>query len=172
MAMNSSGMANYIQNAINEISDPKSALDTFYNALCEYVENNAEVTYSWVGIQPGSPPKTDTTTSINAKIKTTGSLSLSNASNPSEANSKFSNALNTEASKWTIEFPDDFKLSPCLVIPTINITPSGANNRNSAWLSVCSQIISGLKTATPTATGSHGSYLAPPGTGATFVSIV
>ena len=172
MAMNSTDMANYIQDAINEISDPKTAVETFYSALCSYVEENAVVTYSWNGIQPGSPPKTDTTTSITAKIKTAGELSLSGEKKPTAANSAFSRDLNSAASTWTIEFPSDFKLTPCFVLPTISITPSGANNRNSAWLFVCSQIIAGLKKATPAATGSHGSYLAPAGKGASFVSIV
>jgi len=172
MAMTPSAMANAIKSAINKIDKPDQAINKFYKALCDYVESNAQVIYAWVGIQPGTPPVPDPLIVINATIKTSGSISLSNATDPSSACSMFSQALNTAAATWMIQFPADFSLSPCFIIPTINITPSNINNRDAAWLVVCTQIIAGIKLATPTALGSHGSFTAPPGSGATFTSIL
>lgn len=172
MAMTPPAMANAIKSAINKIDDPSQSINKFYKALCDYVEQNAMVIYAWVGIQPGTPPVPDPTVVINAKIKTAGSISLSQANNPAAACSMFSQALNTAAATWMIQFPAGFALTPCFVIPTIVITPSGANNRDVAWLAVCSQIIAGIKLATPTALGSHGGFLAPPGSGAAFTSIL
>ena len=59
---------------------------------------------------------------------------------------------------WRIVWPAGFTLSPAFIIPTINITPSMATEQQSAMLSVCSQIIAGLKQATPTASGNHVAF--------------
>ena len=85
-------------------------------------------------------------------------MHLSHATNVSSALSDFNSQLNKNASTWRIIFPAGFDLSPCFLIPTINITPSHFNNSKSAWNQMCSQIINGLKLATPTGVGDHLSY--------------
>ena len=168
MAMTATAMANSIKSSIYQVNDPSSAIALFYSALCDYVEANAEVFYSWVAAQPGTPPTPDPLTVIKAQILCNGNITLSGATDPSAACSAFSNLLNAAAATWIIKFPTGFALSPCFVIPTISISPSGATDMDTAWSIVCAQIIMGIKTATPAMTGSHGSFV---GSG-TFTSIV
>ena len=48
MALVAAALANKIKSANDGISVPKDALDMFWDAVCEYVEANAQVTYTWV----------------------------------------------------------------------------------------------------------------------------
>ena len=124
--------------------------------MCDYVEGNAQVFYSWSAVNSSGTP--DPQVVIEATIKTTGSLSPSGATTCEAAMAQFSADLNRNASLWQIVWPTGFSLSPSFVIPTINITPSMATEQQSAMLSVCSQIIAGLKQATPTASGNHAAF--------------
>jgi uncharacterized membrane protein YdcZ (DUF606 family) len=122
------------------------------------VEGNADVYYSWTAALTSPPFTPDPMVIIKATIKTTGSLSPSGATTCEAAMAQFSADLNRNAVLWQIIWPAGFSLSPAFVIPTINITPSMATEQQSAMLSVCSQIIAGLKLATPTAAGTHAAY--------------
>lgn len=166
MAMTPNAMANAIIGNIAQSSDPADANNKFYQALCDYVEQNAMAIYAWVGVNPLGVP--DPQVVLNCKIKTSGSLSPSNATDCSSALSIFSANLNANAALWQVQWPAGFSLSPALVIPTIVITPSMATDMNAAWNAVCSQIIAGLKLATPSSSGVHGGFT---GT-ATFTSLI
>lgn len=159
-------MANFIISNVQGNTDASAANNAFYNALCSYVEANAQVFYAWVATNPTGSP--DPMVVITATIKTTGSLSPSGIDNPSGALAAFSANLNSQAALWQVIWPPGFALSPAFVIPTINITPSMATDMNSAWNAVCAQIIAGLKTATPAAAGAHGAYVGA----ATFTSLI
>lgn len=161
-------MANAIIGSINKSSDAKEANNSFYKALCDYVEENAEVYYSWTAFLTSTPYSPDPTVMIQPKIKTTGSLSPSGATDCNSAMSIFSADLNRNAAQWQIVWPAGFSLSPAFVIPTVNITPSMATNQQDAMKAVCSQIIAGIKAATPSAGGTHGPYAGS----ATFIQIL
>lgn len=167
MAMTPNGMANAIISSVSGSTDASDANSKFYKALCDYVEGNAQVFYGWAAVNPssGSP---DPQIMIEAKIKTSGSLSPNGATTPGEAMSLFSVDLNKNASMWSITWPAGFSLSPAFVMPTINITPSMATDQQSAMLAVCTQIIAGLKTATPAASGSHAAFVGS----ASFMQII
>ena len=158
MAMTPNGMANAIISSIGQSDNASDANNKFYKALCDYVEGNAQVFYGWVAFLTSTPYSPDPQVIIEAKIKTTGSLSPNGATTPAAALSLFSADLNRNASLWQIVWPAGFSLSPAFVIPTINITPSMATDQQSAMLAVCTQIIAGLKLATPAAGGTHGPY--------------
>jgi hypothetical protein len=166
MAMTPNGMASAIISSISGSTDAYDANNKFYKALCDYVEGNAQVFYSWAAVNPSGSP--DPQVIIEAKIKTTGSLSPNGATTCEAALAQFSADLNRNAAMWSIVWPAGFGLSPAFVIPTINITPSMATEQQSAMLSVCTQIISGLKQATQTAAGAHTAYV---GT-ATFTQLI
>ena len=168
MAMTPNGMASAIISSVSGSTDATDAINKFYRALCDYVEGNAQVFYSWTAFLTSSPYSPDPQVVIEAKIKTTGSLSPNGATECETALSIFSADLNRNAALWQIIFPTGFTLTPAFVIPTINITPSMATEQQSAMLSVCSQIIAGLKLATPSAAGSHASFV---GT-ATFTQLI
>jgi len=166
MAMTPNGMANAIISSISQSDNASDANNKFYKALCDYVEGNAQVFYSWAAVNPSGSP--DPQVIIEATIKTTGSLSPNGATTPAAAMSLFSTDLNRNAATWQIVWPAGFSLSSAFVIPTINITPSMATDQQSAMLAVCTQIIAGLKQATQTAAGAHAAYA---GT-ATFTQLI
>ena len=158
MAMTPNGMASKIIESVYNCTDAYDANNRFYKALCEYVEENAQVTYSWIAFLTSTPYSPDPQTIIEAKIKTTGYLRPNGATTCETALAQFSADLNRNAALWQIIFPSGFSLTPALVIPTINITPSMATEQRSAMISVCAQIIEGLKLATQSASGIHGPY--------------
>ena len=166
MAMIPNAMASAIISSVSGCTDANDANNKFYKALCDYVEGNAQVFYGWVATNSTGTP--DPQVIIQAKIKTSGSLSPNGATTCEAAMSLFSADLNRNASSWLIEWPAGFSLSPAFVIPTINITPSMATEQQSAMIAVCTQIIAGLKTATPSAAGSHAAYVGS----ATFTQII
>lgn len=169
--MTPSAMANFIIGQIQGIDNASSAINTFYSALCSYCEANMEIQYSWAATTPPPVSSPDPMMLLSCKVKTTGSMSPSGANTPEAANSMFSATLNQNAALWQVVWPSGFALTPAFVIPTITITPSGATTMNDAWLAVCTQIIAGLKAATPTATGVHGSFTVPT-PGAIFIQIL
>ncbi len=158
MAMTPNGMASAIISKVSGSTDAYDANNKFYSALCDYVEGNAEVYYGWTAFLTSMPYSPDPQTIIKATIKTTGSLSPNGATTCESALSMFSADLNRNAAMWSIVWPTGFSLSPAFVIPTINITPSMATEQQSAMIAVCTQIIAGIKQATPTASGTHISY--------------
>lgn len=166
MAMVASGLANALIGNINKSTNAGDANNKFYQALCNYVEANAQVFYSWAAFDSEGSP--DPQTMIECKIKTSGSISPSGASTPGAALSSFASTLNSNASGWEIIWPPGFSLSPAFVIPTISFTQSMATDQMSAMLHISQEIIDGLKKATPSAGGSHSSYN---GT-ASFVQII
>ena len=167
MAMTASGMANQIISEIDQCNDPVQANNGLYKGICDYVEANAEVHYAWAGVNPSGSP--DPVVDIKATFKTSGSLSPSGATDCSSALAALSAALNANASLWTVVWPAGFALSPAFDMPAINITASGATDRQSALEHICQEIIDGIKVAaTPSAAGAHSAYT---GT-ATFTSIL
>lgn len=169
--MTPSAMANFIIGQIQGIDKADQAINTFYSALCQYVETNMQVLYSWSATMPPPVSTPDPMVLLDCKVKTTGSMTPSGANTPEAANQMFSAVLNQNAALWTVVWPAGFALTPAFIIPTISITPSGATDMNSAWLAVATQIIAGLKAATPTATGVHGSFTVPT-PGAIFTQIL
>lgn len=168
MAMTPNAMASAIISNVSGCTDAADANNKFYKALCDYVEGNAQVFYGWVAFLTSTPFSPDPQVIIEAKIKTTGSLSPSGATECGAAMAQFSADLNRNAALWQIVWPAGFNLSPAFVIPTINITPSMATEQQSAMVAVCTQIIAGLKLATPSAAGTHAAYA---GT-ATFTQLI
>lgn len=165
--MIASNMANQIMNETENCSDPFEANNKFFKAICDYVEANAQVFYAWSGFNPAGIP--DPQVVIQTKIITSGSLSPSGATDCSSALAALSSMLNSNASTWTIDFASaGFTLSPAFIIPTIMITPSGANERKAAITHICQEIINGIKAATPVASGAHAAFTGA----ATFTQIL
>lgn len=159
MAMTPNGMASAIISSVSGSTEASDAITKFYKALCDYVELNAQVFYSWTAALPSPPNTPDPMVLITATIKTTGSLSPSGATDCSQALTLFSADLNKNAALWQIIFPAGFALTPAFVIPTIIITPSMATSQLPAMTALCTQIIAGLKAATPAASGTHASFV-------------
>jgi hypothetical protein len=132
-----------------------------WNAICNYVESNAEVLYSWIAYSTTVPPVQDTTVIINAKIDTTNGRNITldgieNATNAEGALSIISDGMNEAISKWVVSWPIGFTLSVCNIIPDIELTPSKKSDQKGALEFLCSQIINdGISKATLGTAGNH-----------------
>lgn len=170
--MKANEMALAIQNSgIKNSKDASTALQFFWNAICNYISNNCEVKYAWIGTNPGTGIP-DPIVFVNCKVNATGSLTPCNLKDTNAALGAMSTQMNTNAATWTV-IPDiktspGFLLTPSFIIPSIVLTPSNLNNNISALEHICNQIILGIKTATPVMTGTHLTFV---GT-ATFLSII
>ena len=158
-------MASKIIDALRGLSEP-GGVDKLWSEVCSYVEDNAVVLYSWQGYTTSTPPSPDpyNFTGIQATIDTSLGNSLSlvgfdQVSTATEAMGKLSGAINQAVSLWMISFPSSFAVNPCFVIPSIVLTPSGADNQEDAMNALCSEIIDGLKLATPSIAGSNSPYV-------------
>ena len=117
-----------------------------------------QVLYGWVATMPPPASTPDPTVLLDCKVMTTGSLSLSYADKPDSALANFAQQLNSQVSLWQVIWPAGFSISPAFIMPTITFSQSGATDMNSAWLHICTEIINGLKAATPVGSGIHGPY--------------
>ena len=165
MAMSSKAMADFIMGKVRGCTEAGEANYNLFNALCDYCEKEMEINYGWVGLDPMSVP--DPETSIVCSVKATGSISPCGGNTAESALSVFGNNLNSQISLWQVVWPSGFSLSPALIIPNIVLSPTYAETMEEAWEGLCSQIIKGLKVATPAATGTHSSFTGS----ATFISI-
>lgn len=171
MAMIPNAMANQIISSLSGCDKPDDAINKFWKAVCDYVSANAQVMYSWVGLQPSVPaPIPDPTVMLTCTIQTGGSLSPSGQNTAAGAFAALTAAMNANCATWMIIWPPGFALSPAFVMPTISLSPSGATDQMSAMVMLSTQIITGLKMATPMASGTHGGFIGSPG--ASFISII
>lgn len=172
MSMDSSSMSSAIIDSISGIDNATDAINKFYSSLCKYVEDNAQVYYTWSAALPPPLNTPDSTVLLECKIKTSGSLSPSGQDTPEGALGMLSSDLNKNASLWEIVWPSGFSISPAFILPTISLSPSNSDNQRSAWEHICDEIISGIKKATPgPLSGIHGDYTVPT-PGAMFSSII
>ena len=163
--MNKTAMANAMISELKNETQHVSAINKFYLAICKYVEANMEVYYSWHGILTSTPFSPDPITEIKATIKTDmGSFDpFTGAENNGDtALSILSIALNAKAATWYVIWPPTFAISPAFIIPTINLTLSGATEQLPALEHICDEIINGIKQATPIIGGNHFSFAQPP----------
>ena len=162
--MTPNAMASFIISRIQGENSASNAINTFYSALCDYVESEAEILYTWGASMPPPVSTPDPTVLLNCKVKTTGSLSPSGATTPEAALSQFAADLNSQVSLWQVVWPEGFIIStPAFVIPGIVFTPSMATTPEAAWGHICQEIINGITLeATPgPLPGVHGSFTVP-----------
>lgn len=171
MAMIPNAMASQIVSYVSGCTDAATANNKLWQAICDYVSANAQVMYSWVGLQPSVPsPIPDPMVMLTCTIQTGGTLTPSGQNTAAGAFAALTAAMNANCATWMIMWPPGFALSPAFVMPTISLSPSGATDQMSAMTMLCTQIIAGLKMATPMASGTHGGFIGSPG--ASFVSII
>lgn len=166
-------MASFIINKVREKDNSLGAINSFYSALCDYVENEVEVLYTWGAMTPPPASTPDPMVLLNCKVRTSGSLSPSGATTPETALSQFASDLNAQISGWQVIWPTGFVLPPAFIIPGIVFTPSMATTPEAAWAHICQEIIAGITiAATPgPLSGAHGGFTIP-SPGAVFSKIL
>jgi hypothetical protein len=140
---------------------------------------NAQINFSWNGIQPGPTPVTDpkvTTTGeiLGLSFQLTPSLATSQAEAINHLKSELITGLTaaqyniTEAGFTTV--PMSMSTSPG--INSLNISISG-NDRDAALGQLANDIVTWITAQLPTGVimGSHGLFVAPAGTGGMVTAI-
>jgi len=176
MALSLQDFKTALLDATDGITDT-SGIGELGNAIATYVGDNAEVNFSWSGLNPQGVPDT----AVTAKGKISGlsiSLSLSNSDNQGNALTQMSSEIVTGFLSATCDITDvGFSTNPALMssaptVSSLSLSLSG-DNREDVFESLANQIISyvtGLAPLTPML-GSHIAFTAPPGTGASVTSI-
>lgn len=163
MPMIPATMSTQVISAVSGLNVAGPGPTLLWNAICDYVQLNAQVLYSWVAVSSSVPPTPDPMVVITASINTEPGrvLSLPGIDQARDANTALgilSAGMNMAAALWMVSWPPGFLLSPCFIIPTISLTPSMMDNQMGAMNFLCTQVIAGIKAATPATGGTHLIY--------------
>jgi hypothetical protein len=146
-------LANNIYNALDGLTEP-GGINDLWDEVCDFVDDRAEVPFTWVGMSTSTPPTPDPTVEFTASIDTTlgGSLilppTLKEAQTASEAMSILSLAMIASMTRWVVKFPEGFTMIPPIVPllpPPLTLTPSGLTDRMGAITLLSSQIVAAIK---------------------------
>jgi hypothetical protein len=163
--------------ATENLEDASLALTALGEAISLYFINNAEFSFSWNGITPGSPPVVDPVVSASGGIiSLVITLTASGADFPGGGLAQLGSEIQAGVASGQFNVTDPgFALSPGVMvdIPPLSLSLGGEDIREDAFASLADQIINWLTGYVPAAIllGSHGSYAAPPGSGAAVLSI-
>lgn len=160
MPMIPAAMSAQVVSAVSGLNVAGLGPTLLWNAICDYVQLNAQVLYSWVAVSSTVPPTPDPMVVITAGINTAPGRVLSlpgidQARDATTALGILSAGMNMAASLWMVDWPLGFTLTPCFIMPSIVLTPSMMDNQAGAMNFLCTQVISGLIAATPATGGNH-----------------
>lgn len=169
-------------NAVSGYTDiSEDLVAKLWEECCDYISSNAMVTYSWVGVNPTSGAPDPIWTQIgklNAtphSIVTRDAIQIPDYTIPNAASviqGLLGGLMTTDELGWVVEWNDPtFQAAAFVTIPgAISLSPTRSDDRFNAFLNLCTQICTGITSAscTPTTPGVHGAFT---GT-ATFISIV
>jgi hypothetical protein len=180
MPLSPNGLANEIFNSIKgRINNQNAAaqfMPEFGHAIARYLTKNTSVTYSWSGIQPGSPPVPDPVVEYTTK-QVVGDFvcSPTGASNPMMhgiiLGKQITDGIRTfkimPAPGWAVP-PGGFLCAPPIILP-----PCPQKDTYQYWLMQSNIILTFYKAWINPAPlmGTHGAFLAPPGLGSSMVLI-
>jgi hypothetical protein len=157
-------MAASLMNSVSGMTSP-GGVNLLWNAVCDYVDQNAMVNCTWSAVSATVPPVTDPLMSVVGSVLTAAGRTLTlpafdQATTAEAALGILSTAMNLAVQSWQALLPttQGFLVSPGMVMvpSTIALTPSMATSSLPAFTLMASQIIQGLMSVTfsPVA-GSH-----------------
>jgi len=179
MSLSANGLANEIMNSFRcrlTSNNAMKAMPELGHAIARYLTKNTSVKYSWSGVMPGIPSIPDPITSyITTQILGDFSCSPTNTLDPVKHGTLLGKQITDGIRKfkifpapgWSVP-PGDFLCAPNIVLP-----PYPTNDPYKYWLYEAGVILKFYKKwVKPTPLmGSHISFLAPPGGGATMNQI-
>jgi hypothetical protein len=177
MALSPNGLANEIVNSIKGRINKRNAavqlMPELGHAIARYLVKNTSVMYAWSGVQPGSPPVPDPVVSY-----TTNQITGDFACSPTGASSPITHGIIlgkqitdgikafkiTPASGWAVP-PGGFLCAPPIILP-----PCPQKGTYQYWLAQAGVILTFYKAwiKPDPLMGTHGAFLAPPGSGASM----
>ena len=180
MSLSADILKTKIKDAIEGMhSSAGDALSMLGDTLSSYIMENAQINFSWNGIQPATPPVPDpkvTTTGeiMGLSFQLTPSLATSQAEAINHLKSELITGLTaaqyniTEAGFTTVAM----SMSTSPGISSLNISISG-NDRDAALGQLANGVVTWITAQVPTGIilGSHGAFVAPAGTGGMVTAI-
>lgn len=161
MSLSVQGMKDFIYPPLKDLHDASQASKMFCEKICEYINKNAVITYSWLGVSGDSTdPITIFTTTSTGK----GFVKLSNINSVGAGVDywclEMSKVIQTDMS---MNIPKTWTLSPLLFNPygKLKIIMSGETDFNSASTNFCTQFLTSFKSSflnTTPVSGTHGKY--------------
>lgn len=166
--LNPSALASSIVSSLQGKSNSSEVMRTLGMTISDYLCNNTTVIFSWIGMQPGTPPLPDPVVTFNAN-----SLVGSFVCSPTNATSAMQNGIllgeqiRQGISNLKIVPPAGFilPLGTFANAAPILLTPTQSTSGYEHWLKWSTTIITTFMTyINPTPLpGSHGSFIGSPG---------
>lgn len=172
MALSVQGMKDFIYPSLKDVTDASQAAKIFCENICEYINKNAVITYSWTASNPSGDP--DPITVFTTKSTGKGSVELSNITSVGAGINYWCNQMAIVLqTKMQMEVPATWTMSPMLFNPSgkITIVMSGETDFETASTNFCTQFLTSFKTSFLNLTPVSGKHLTYTGT-ATMTSIV
>lgn len=175
MALDPIALGEAIKNGAKKASSD-DAWKGMNDALKEYISTNAEVSYSWNGINPTGV--VDSVTTAKGKILNfEPNLQPSKISDYQKSVDKMEQELIAALSQSFHNITDSnfttqsMSMSTSPTIATLQIEIAGGTNE--AFLALATCIVTWLKTQKPVGPilGTHGVFAAPPGSGGTVIKV-
>jgi hypothetical protein len=164
-------LATEMYNSTLGISVPGAAFVPLANAISSYILANAELMFSWNGINPANgavDPVVSVPGGIDSLVIT---LTSSGATTPGPGLAHFAGEITVGMQSGTVNVSDPtFILGSGVMAdcPVLSLALAGETDSFAAYESLAGQVITWLQGYTPgiILLGSHGVFQAPPGIGA------
>lgn len=162
MSLDVEKMKNYIYPPMKNIYDASQATKIFCENICEYINKNAVITYTWSATNPAGNPDPITLFTTNSTGK--GYIELSKITSASLGVDYWCTQMALIIkTKMAINAPDTWLLSPMVFNQSgiITIKMGGETDFNSASTSFCTQFLSSFKSSfinTIPVSGTHLSF--------------
>lgn len=178
MPLTVQGMKDFIYPPLKNVTDASQAFKLFCENICEYINKNATITYSWSATNPSGDP--DPITMFTTHSAGKGSFNLSNFTTVGPGVNywctQMSKVISTQMSILTPDYNDDVKtwvLAPMLFSQTaqFNIRMNGEADFETASTNFCTQFLTQFKTSFINSVSVSGTHLTYTGV-ATMISVI
>jgi hypothetical protein len=169
-------MADFIIGEMRRGSSSQNIMEMMGHAMAKYLRDNTEVLFSWSGKLPSDPYPPDPETSYEtADVQGDFYLVHTKTNNPQAAAGHLARQIQKECGNLTVGPKEGWKV-PRIALNNHSpppIQPTKSNDQLVSMRKLCAWIIAMYKTYINPAplVGSHGSFTAPPGSGAVMQSI-
>lgn len=147
--------ANHMMNSVNGLNQAGQGINILWNAICDYIDQNAVVSCVWSAVSSSVPPVTDPLTSVMGGINTAAGRSLdqylvgiNQLTDCTSVLNMLSLAMNMATLQWLAVLPTEqgFVTSPGVAISpaTIVLTPSNTTDTFMAFSKMGTDIVNGL----------------------------
>lgn len=176
MALDPISMADYVIGEMRHGASSQGIMEKMGHAMAKYLCGNTEVLFSWSGKLPSDPYPPDPVISyVTADVQGDFNFKHTMTNNPDSSAQNIARQIQKECGNLTVGPKEGWNV-PRITLNNHSpppIQPTKSNDQLVSMRKLCTWIITMYKTyINPSPLmGSHGAYLAPPGSGAVMQSI-